>query len=67
MTDVQQSHKSKVLQINPNCREEVYIDIFYWGEGYNPLKHDGVITGGYGRNPEFNIAISTESIYTTKI
>lgn len=50
------SHKSKVLQITPENETEVYIDLFYWGEGYNPLKHAGVLNP-YGGTPEFNIEI----------
>lgn len=51
------SHKSKVFQLVPDSEREVYIDLFYWGEGYNPLKHAGVIRGSLGGFPEFNIEI----------
>src|SRR3546814_666703 len=47
-------HKSKVLQILPNSENEVYIDLFYQGEGYNPLKHDGVINPS-GGTPDFRV------------
>ena len=50
-------HKSKVLHILPDTESDVYVDLFYWGEGYNPLKHSGVITGPTGGTPEFNIEI----------
>jgi hypothetical protein len=50
------SHKSKVLQITPENGAEVYIDLFYWGEGYNPLKHAGVLNPA-GGTPDFNIEI----------
>lgn len=50
------SNKSKVLKIAPNNTDDVYIDLFYWGEGYNPIKHGGVI-GPYRSTPEFNIEI----------
>ncbi len=49
-------NKSKILQVIPEDESEFYIDLFYWGEGYNPLKHSGVLnpTGG---KPDFNIEI----------
>jgi len=31
--------------------------LFYWGEGYNPFKHSGVLRGPIGSSPEFNIEI----------
>lgn len=51
------SYKSKILQITPGSKSEVYIDLFYWGEGYNPFKHSGVLRGPIGSSPEFNIEI----------
>jgi hypothetical protein len=50
------SNKSKVLNISPDNASEVYIDLFYWGEGYNPFKHAGVLNP-VGGTPEFNIEI----------
>lgn len=50
------SHRSKILQITPDKKSEIYIDLFYWGEGYNPLKHAGVLNPA-GEKPEFNIEI----------
>jgi len=50
-------YKSEVLQILPESGNDVYLDLFYWGEGYNPLKHSGVIIGPTGGTPEFNIEI----------
>ena len=50
------SNKSKVLKITPDNTSEVYIDLFYWGEGYNPFKHTGVLNP-VGGTPEFNIEI----------
>ncbi len=51
-----ENHKSRMLQIFPDGEDEIYIDLFYWGEGYNPLKHAGVLNP-YGGTPEFNIEI----------
>lgn len=50
------SNKSKVLKITPDNSSEVYVDLFYWGEGYNPFKHAGVLNL-VGGTPEFNIEI----------
>lgn len=50
------SNKSKLLKITPDSTSEVYIDLFYWGEGYNPIKHAGVLNP-IGGSPEFNIEI----------
>ncbi len=50
------SHKSKVLQIPPNGEKEVYVDLFYWGEGYHPFKHAGLANPSGGR-PDFNIEV----------
>ena len=51
------SHKSRVLEIPPGNESEIYVDLYYWGEGYNPLKHSGVIRGPIGSSPDFNIEI----------
>jgi hypothetical protein len=51
------SNKSKVLHIAPDKGAEIYIDLFYWGEGYNPLKHAGALNPA-GGTPEFNIEIT---------
>lgn len=50
------SHKSETLQILPDSENEIYVDLFYWGEGYNPLKHAGVVNPR-GSSPDFNIEI----------
>jgi len=51
------SYKSKVLQIANDVNDiELFIDLFYWGEGYNPLKHAGTLNPA-GGTPEFNIEI----------
>ena len=50
-------YKSEVLQILPENGSDVYVDLFYWGERYNPLKHSGVLIGPTGGTPEFNIEI----------
>lgn len=50
------SHKSATIQILPDSGNEVYIDVFYWGEGYHPLKHAGVVNPR-GSSPDFNIEI----------
>ena len=50
-------YKSQILQIVPDSESEVYIDLFYWGDTYNPLKHAGTLRGPHGETPEFNIAI----------
>lgn len=50
-------YKSEVLQILPDNGSDVYVNLFYWGEGYNPLKHSGILTGPTGGTPEFNIEI----------
>ena len=50
-------YKSQILQITPDRENEVYIDLFYWGDTYNPLKHAGTLRGPHGETPEFNIAI----------
>ncbi len=50
------SYKSKVLMITPDNASEFYIDLLYWGEGYNPFKHSGVLNP-VGGTPEFNIEI----------
>jgi len=50
------SYKSRVLKITPDDASEVYIDLFYWGEGYNPFKHAGVLNPVGGR-PDFNVEI----------
>lgn len=50
-------HKSHILKVSPDGESEVYIDLFYWGEGYNPLKHAGLIRGPHGVTPEFNIEV----------
>lgn len=49
-------HESRILQILPNNDEKKYIDLFYWGKGYNPLKHAGLLNP-HGGTPEFNIEI----------
>lgn len=49
-------HKSEILQILPDDEDEIYIDLFYWGEGYNPIKHAGVLNV-HGGLPDFNIGI----------
>ncbi len=51
------SHKSKVLQILLNDTSKMYIDLYYWGEAYNPFKHSGAIRGPNGEMPKFNIEI----------
>lgn len=53
---ISKKHKSKILKIAPDSESEVYIDLFYWGESYNPLKHAGVLNP-VGGVPEFNIEI----------
>ncbi|MDD3685564.1 MAG: hypothetical protein PHE56_02235 [Bacteroidales bacterium] len=50
------SYKSRVLQITPDNASVIYIDLFYWGEGYNPFKHAGVLNP-VGGTPDFNIEI----------
>jgi hypothetical protein len=50
------SYNSRILKIKPDNASEVYIDLFYWGEGYNPFKHAGVLNP-VGGTPEFNIEI----------
>ncbi len=50
-------HKSEIIQITPDNEQEVYIDLFYWGEAYNPQKHAGAIRGPHGGTPDFNIEI----------
>lgn len=50
------SHKSKALQILPEDKNEIYIDLFYRGEGYNPIKHAGVLNP-HGGSPGFNIEV----------
>ena len=52
-----ETHKSQILKIVPDSESEVYIDLYYWGGYYNPLKHSGVLRGPIGESPEFNIAI----------
>lgn len=49
-------HKSEILQISPDDENEIYVDLFYWGEGYNPIKHVGALNA-HGDFPDFNIGI----------
>jgi hypothetical protein len=51
------NYKSEVLTILPENENDIFIDLFYWGEGYNPFKHAGVVNPAGGR-PEFNIEIA---------
>lgn len=50
------SHKSEILQIPPDDENEIYIDLYYRGEGYNPIKHAEVLNR-HGDSPDFNIEI----------
>jgi len=50
-------YKSKVLVVLPDDKSEMYINLHCWGEGYNPLKHSGVLRGPNGEIPKFNIEI----------
>lgn len=50
------SYKSKVLKISLNDKTDAYVNLFYWGESYNPFKHAGVLNP-IGGTPEFNIEI----------
>jgi hypothetical protein len=56
------SHKSRIFKITPDENNtELYIDLFYWGEGYNPLKHVGTLNPAGGM-PDFNIEIVEMSL-----
>ncbi len=66
ISPLMKKQKSKVLTIVPGNENEIYIDLFYWGEGYNPLKHAGVLNP-VGGTPEFNIEIIQMSSEEGKI
>ncbi|MCT4648505.1 MAG: hypothetical protein N4A74_26190 [Carboxylicivirga sp.] len=59
-------YKSKVLQITPESESEIYVDLFYWGEGYNPIKHAGTLNPA-GSMPEFNIEIVEMNLTEGKV
>lgn len=50
-------YQSEPYIILPTDDNEIYFNVFYWGEGYNPLKHSGIILGPNGKPLEFNVEI----------
>ena len=50
-------YQSKPCIISPTDDNEIYLNVFYQGEGYNPLKHSGVLLGPNGSPVKLGIEI----------
>ena len=50
-------YQSKPCIISPTDDNEIYLNVFYQGEGYNPLKHSGVFLGPNCSPVKFGIEI----------